>query len=493
MADEKKYISKKEFLSFAAGSLGQGMVYSIMSSYISDFYLNILRVTPLFVLFLMLLARVWDAINDPIMGMIADRLNPKHGKFRTYLILTPVPIAILTFLLFFAPDISDTAKMVYAAVTYVAWGMIYTMSDVPFWGLPNAMTPNPAERGNLISIGRTTNGVGSALPMAIFMLLGFILPSLGLSGLELEKTKYMTIAIIASVLGNLLFVNVYFHAKERVPIPHPPARDKKQPGALKLLFTCKPMMLVVAMGVLSSGRYMYQAGAIHAARYAFYTGPALEGLTAAAKEAAIQQSISLISTVFAVATAAGMFGTMLLMPKLMKRFSYRSILISTCLIGFVSSMIMFFIGYDHFWACVPFLVLSCIPCGSINVLTYAMVGDCLDYMEWSTGRRETGLGSACQSFVAKLGNAMATSFIVLMYIIVKLDLNTIGVSYTPNPLEMAANVRGGIFMIVSLIPAISLLLCTIPMFFYDLTEKKKEKITQELQKRREEQGMVISE
>lgn len=493
MADEKKYISKKEFLSFAAGSLGQGMVYSIMSSYISDFYLNILRVTPLFVLFLMLLARVWDAINDPIMGMIADRLNPKHGKFRTYLILTPVPIAILTFLLFFAPDISDTAKMVYAAVTYVAWGMIYTMSDVPFWGLPNAMTPNPAERGNLISISRTTNGVGSALPMAIFMLLGFILPSLGLSGLELEKTKYMTIAIIASVLGNLLFVNVYFHAKERVPIPHPPARDKKQPGALKLLFTCKPMMLVVAMGVLSSGRYMYQAGAIHAARYAFYTGPALEGLTAAAKEAAIQQSISLISTVFAVATAAGMFGTMLLMPKLMKRFSYRSILISTCLIGFVSSMIMFFIGYDHFWACVPFLVLSCIPCGSINVLTYAMVGDCLDYMEWSTGRRETGLGSACQSFVAKLGNAMATSFIVLMYIIVKLDLNTIGVSYTPNPLEMAPNVRSGIFMIVSLIPAISLLLCTIPMFFYDLTEKKKEKITQELQKRREEQGMVISE
>lgn len=493
MADVKNYIPKKEFLSFAAGALGQGMVYGIMSSYISDFYLNILRVTPLFVLFLMLLARVWDAINDPIMGMIADRLNPKRGKFRTWLVLTPAPIAILTFLLFFAPDLSNTAKMVYAAVTYVAWGMIYTMSDVPFWGLPNAMTPSPAERGSLISIGRTTNGVGSSLPMAIFMLMGFLLPQMGLSGLELEKTKYMTIAVIASVLGNLLFVNVYFHAKERVPIPQPPARDKKQPGSLKLLFTCKPMMLVVAMGVLSSGRYMYQAGAIHAARYAFYTGPALGGLDTAAKEIAIQQSISLISTVFAVATAAGMFGTMLIMPKLMKRFSYKSILISTCLIGFASSMIMFFIGYDHFWACVPFLVLSCIPCGSINILSYAMVGDSLDYMEWSTGRRETGLGSACQSFVAKLGNAVATSFIVLMYILVKLDLNTIGVAYTPNPLEMAPDVRGGIFMIVSLIPAISILLCTIPMFFYDLSGKKKEQITADLQKRREEQGLIITQ
>ena len=103
----------------------------------------------------MFLARIWDAINDPLMGMIMDAHEPKHGKMLTYIIATPIPIALLTLSLFYAPDISMTAKMIYASVTYVLWGMIYTMSDVPFWSLPNAMTPNPSERGSILSIART--------------------------------------------------------------------------------------------------------------------------------------------------------------------------------------------------------------------------------------------------------------------------------------------------------------------------------------------------
>ena len=177
-------------MAYAVGALGQGMVYAIMSSYISDFYMNVLKLAPVFVLLLMLLARVWDAVNDPIMGYIADRANPKRGKMRPYLLYTPIPIAILTILLFYAPKLSGTQLMVYAAVTYVAWGMIYTASDVPFWSLPNVMTPDPAERGEIISKGKTANGVGSAVPIVFFMALGFILPKFNLSGTELEKTKY---------------------------------------------------------------------------------------------------------------------------------------------------------------------------------------------------------------------------------------------------------------------------------------------------------------
>ena len=144
------YTPKKEWLAYCVGALGQGMVYAVMSSYISDFYMNVLKLTPLFVLLLMLLARVWDAVNDPIMGYIMDRAHPKRGKMRPYLLYTPIPIAVLTVLLFFAPNLSGTQLMIYAAVTYVLWGMIYTASDVPFWSLPNAMTPNPDERGSKI-------------------------------------------------------------------------------------------------------------------------------------------------------------------------------------------------------------------------------------------------------------------------------------------------------------------------------------------------------
>lgn len=485
------YTPKKEWLAYCVGALGQGMVYAVMSSYISDFYMNVLKLTPLFVLLLMLLARVWDAVNDPIMGYIMDRAHPKRGKMRPYLLYTPIPIAVLTVLLFFAPNLSGTQLMIYAAVTYVLWGMIYTASDVPFWSLPNAMTPNPDERGSIISKGRTANGVGSAVPMAFFMALGFVLPKFNLSGTELEKTKYMVIAMFCAIVGNILFASVYFKSKERVRIPDPPKRKKGEKTAIGQIFSCKPLMLTAAMGILSSARYMYQAGAVHVARYSFYIGKDLTGLTELEKEAALQSNISLVSTVFQIASALGMFGAMLLMPVLFKKFNYKQIIITTSLMGAVSSMIVWFLGYERFWLCVPFFVISCIPLGAINVCAFAMIGDCLDYMEWKTGARLTGLGSAIQSFVTKLGNAISTSFIIVMYMIVNLDVASISAKVTANPLEMDAGVRTGMFSLISIIPAVSLLLCTVPLFFYDLVGEKKAQVTRELAEQRAARGVVI--
>lgn len=487
----EKYTPKKEWLAYCVGALGQGMVYAIMSSYISDFYMNVLKLTPLFVLLLMLFARIWDAINDPIMGYIMDRVHPKRGKMRPYLLYTPIPIAILTVLLFYAPNLSGVSLMVYASVTYVLWGMIYTSSDVPFWSLPNAMTPNPAERGDIISKGRTANGVGSAVPMAFFMVLGFILPKFNLSGTELEKTKYMVIALFCAIVGNILFVSVYFKTKERVHIPDPPKRKKGEKTALGQIFSCKPLMLTALMGVLSSARYMYQAGAVHVARYSFYIGKDLTGLSLAEKEAALQSNVSLVSTVFQVASALGMFGAMLLMPLLFRKFNYKQIIIFTSLLGAVASVIVWFLGYERFWLCVPFFVISCIPLGAINVCSFAMIGDCLDYMEWKTDARLTGLGSAIQSFVTKFGNAISTSFIIVMYMIVNLNVADINASVTANPLEMTEAVRTGMFSLISIIPAVSLLLCTVPLFFYDLVGEKKDRITKELAEQRAARGVVI--
>lgn len=481
-----KYVPKKEFWWFAIGGLGQGMIYAAMSSYISDFYISVMKVTPLFVMLLMLLARVWDAINDPLMGMLADKTNSRWGKFRPYLLVTPIPVAILTFLMFYAPgftrlgaaNYSETKTYVYVAVVYVLWGMIYTMSDVPYWSLPNAMTPNTKERANVISFGRTLNGIGSAVPMVIIIVSGYLADSLQLD----DYAKYTIMAMICAIGGNALFTTVFFKTKERVTLPRPVKRDKSQPSALKLIFTCKPLMLVVAMGVLSSARYMLQGAAIHVARYAFY----IDGMT-------VESSRSTVQLVFSISTAIGMFGSMLLMPKAFKRWNYKQIVIGTCLIGFVFGMITFFIGYQNIYVLVPFIIISSIPLGAINIVSYAMIGDALDFMEWKTGRREMGLGSACQSFVNKLGNALATTFIIAMYLILGFSVSemadTSGGVIDPSTLDHS--IRNGMFMLVSLIPAVSLLLCTIPLFFYKLDTKTMEKISDELKAQREEKGIEI--
>lgn len=485
---EKKYIPKKEFWIYGIAALGQGMIYAVMSSYISDFYLNVMKLAPLFVLLLMLLARIWDAINDPLMGMIVDKCDSKYGKYKPYIVYTVIPIAVLTFFMFFVPKFTDpssanynkTSTYVWVSFVYVLWGMIYTMSDVPFWSLPNAMTPEADERGSTIGFARTLNGIGSAIPMGIFMLLGFLhLP---------DKTRYMIMAIVASVCGALLFVSSYLTVKERMKIPKP-VKEARKISPLKLIFSDKALMMVVLMGVISSGRYMLQAAAVHVSRYTFY----LNGME-------IQSSQSTVQLIFSVCTAAGMFGAMLATPFFFKRFQYKTLVIFSCLLGGGAAVIGYFLGFItgyNLYALIPFLIISSIPLGVINVVSYAMIGDCLDLMELKTGRRETALGNACQSFVNKLGNALSTTMIIAMYMIVGLDINAMTAGGQAleaiHPAELSGTIRNGMYMLVTLIPGICLLLCCIPLIFYDITGKKKEQMLADLHKARLERGLNVDD
>ena len=477
---KNKYVPQKELWMYSVGGLGQGMIYATMSGFISDYYTNVLMLSSWFVFALMLLARIWDAINDPIMGMIADKHTTKWGKFKPYILFTALPIAVLTFLMYWCPDSMRDPKhiMIYCSVIYVLWGMIYTASDVPFWSLPNAMTGDPAERGNVISFSRILNGIGSAIPTVLFAVLGFVISKDGLSTTEaiaVDKKKYIIMAIIASIIGIALFVNSYFHVNERVIIP---AKKKTagEHGSLYRIFTCKPLMLVIAMGVLSSGRYLMQAAATHVSRYAF------------------DANATGVFTVLQVCSAAGMFGAMLFMPALMKKYEYKTIVIFTCFAGFAASIVTTIVGWktQNFYICAPFILLQCIPLGVLNTVSYAMIGDCLDYMELKTGFRDTALGSSCQGFVNKLGNSLATAGISLMYIYIGLNPSD---SLTKDAVISAATLsssqRFGMFSLISIIPGICLLLCAVPIFFYDLTGEKKARVTEELAKARKEKGIIV--
>lgn len=492
--EEKNYASKSEVRAYSIAALGQGLVYSCMSSYITDYYMNVLALNAMFVILLMLLARVWDAINDPLMGMIVDRHQTKRGRLRPYPIVTAIPIAILTILMFLPPlgfDISARTKgmYVYVAVVYVLWGMIYTSSDVPFWSMPNLMTPNPKERGRIISYGRTVGGVGSAVTVALPMIVGYFTAKSS----NPDVLKYAIMAVSMSVIGMPLFSISSFKVKERISIPNATKRDPNEPSTLYRIFHCKPLMLVVISGILSFGRYMLQSAAPHVARYS--------GLYIGSKPTTVEQyqsNISTVALVIQVCAAVGMFGTMLLMPKLFKRFEYKTLMISSCLGGFAASVVTLIVGWttQNLLICIPFMIISSIPLGVINVVSGAMVCDCLDYIEWKTGYRDTAVGSACQSFVNKLGNAFATVVIILMYMVVHIDvaaMNSKPEAIVETAMNMGDPQRFAMFALVSIVPGISLLLTAIPMFFYDIVGEKKEKITVELAEMRIERGIVVSE
>ena len=500
---DKKYVPKKELTSFCIAGMGQGMIYALMSSYISDYYLNVLQLAPMFVLLLMLLARVWDAINDPMMGMIVDRTQTRKGKMRPYILYALVPIGIMTILMYLSPDLPKKELSIYSAVVYVAWGMIYTVGDVSFWGLPNVMTPDSKERSSVISVSKIFNSIGSAIPEVLFLVVGLVLSAAVKSNaeegstdaLELQKTKYLIMAVVTVGLGIIMYSRGYFGVKERINIPVR-KRQAGEPSQLKRIFTCKPLVLVLLMGVLSSGRYMVQAAAVHVARYAFYIGPDLETLSEAERVAAIESSVSTVKTIFQISAIVGLFGATLFMPKLMKKFDYKKIVITTCILGFVSSIFTTVIGWFtmNLYICIPFILISCIPLGVINTICFAMICDCLDYMELKTGFRDNGLGAACQGFINKIGNAFATSGIVIMYMLIGLEPeNMLSSEAVVAATDLAMNQRFAMFSLVTIVPGISMLLCALPMFFYKLSGKNKQEVIEQLEASRIERGVQIAE
>ena len=500
--EQKKYVQKKEMTAFCVAGLGQGMIYALMSSYISDYYLNVLQLTPMFVLLLMLLARVWDAINDPLMGMIVDRSNLKSGKMLPFIRWALIPIGIVTLLMYLSPNLDKTEMMIYSAIIYVAWGMIYTIGDVSFWGLPNVMTPDSEERSSVISVSKIFNSIGSAVPEVLFLVIGLAFSAwagkqeTAPDPLMLQKRKYLIMAIVTVGIGIILYSRACTGVKEHVKMPVR-KRQKGEPSQLARVFKCKPLVLVLLMGVLSSGRYMVSAAAIHVARYSFYIGPELATLaTEAERVAAIESSISTVKTVFQISSIVGLFGATLFMPKLMKKFDYKKLVITTCLAGFVASIITTIVGWFtmNLYACIPFIVISCIPLGVINTVCLAMIGDCLDYMELKTGFRDNALGAACQGFINKVGNAFATSGIVVMYMVIGLDpAQMLSSTSVVSALDMPPEMRFAMFSLVSIVPGVSMLLCSIPMFFYKIAGKEKKDMIAQLQAKREAEGFVVQE
>ena len=211
--DHTNHVPKKEWMAYCVGALGQGMVYAIMSSYISDFYISVLKLTPLFVLLLMLLARVWDAINDPMMGTFVDRTNTKWGKCRPYLLFSPAVILVITILTFCngmyssANTPGKNALIVgWAAVSYILWGMCYTVGDIPLWGVTSRMTEVEKDRASILSLARIAAGLGGGV-----VLLALYLAAVRAGTVALDASAVVLIVVVgcfcvytAASLGRLM-------------------------------------------------------------------------------------------------------------------------------------------------------------------------------------------------------------------------------------------------------------------------------------------------
>ena len=203
-------LSTEEKVSYGLGAVGKDMVYMLSASYILYYYQDILGVSAIAMGIILMVARVFDAFNDPIMGVIIAKTRTRWGKFRPWLMIGTVLNAIILYIMFAAPPSMDGSGLVaYASITYILWGVTYTMMDIPFWSMIPAFTEGGKEREGLSTLARSCAGVGSAIITIITMKCVFML------GNGNERAGFKWFALIVAILFVVFITFACLKIKEK--------------------------------------------------------------------------------------------------------------------------------------------------------------------------------------------------------------------------------------------------------------------------------------
>lgn len=466
-------VQPKEALAYGIAGFGQNLVCTIIGSYLTVFLTDALLFGSIpeggifgaisgatAVAFLMLGTRIFDALNDPIMGSIVDRTRTKWGKCRPYLRWMAIPIAIITVLCFnpFLPS-GKMSTFVIVSVIYVIWSVVYTVADVPYWALSTGMTNDTIVRGNLLTVTRLLCTLGAGL---VTVIVPIITDYINKTYNDPEKLKwtYFICAVVCVVAAVPMFYYGFNNTRERYTTnDDPPSLGHN----LKLLFKNKELLLIVLSGVLGGARTVYTyTGGLYFAKY-------------------VLQNEGLYSVITLLIVPGGLVAS-LLVPWMSKKFTKKWAYIAVHAMGAVVTFAMYFIGYDAPWklvVCAIGLVLLGIPQGVNNIITYAMIGDTVEYLEWKTGERAEGICFAMQTLINKVGMAIGAFVGVMSY-------SWAGIDPTRPVTDAFTKANGPdiLWNVLILSCALSMVGTIIPILFYSITEKKQKQMVEEIAARK---------
>lgn len=372
---------------FGIGAVGKDMVYALSASYVMYYYQDVLGLSATFVGLILMIARIFDALNDPFMGVLVAKTRTRWGRFRPWLFSGTVLNALVLYALFSAPAVEGTALMVYFAIVYILWGVTYTMMDIPYWSMIPAVTRTPREREGLSVVGRTCAGVGNALVTMLAMLL------VGLWGGSSERLGFSRVALVISVIFVAAEALCCCFFREKSLTESKPTTISQMFRAL--LGNDQAMVVVGAIVLINSALYLTANFIIYFFKYDFGGQD-------------WKTSYTLFST---VGGAMQIFGMMVLYPLLRKKLSNTQVFafsLIAALTGYGLMLALCLSGLSRsLWLlCIPGgLVFACN--GMLTVLTTLFLSGSVDYGEVKTGRREESVIFSMQTFVVKAASGVS--------------------------------------------------------------------------------------
>lgn len=450
-------LSIGEKISYGLGAIGKDMVYMLSASYILYYYQDIMGVSAIAMGIILMAARVFDAFNDPIMGVIVAKTKTKYGKFRPWLFIGTLLNAIVLYFMFAAPPSLDGAGLVaYAAITYILWGVTYTMMDIPYWSMIPAFTNGGKERENLATLARSCAGVGSAIITIVTMIF------VGILGNGNERVGFKWFALIVAVLFVVFITITCAKIKEKSTV------DVESPSVGQmfkaLLQNDQAITLVITIVLINCAIYVTSNLCIYFFKYDM-GGESWES------------NYVLFNT---FGGAVQILSMMILFPLLRKCFSaikvfYISfamaivgyaVLLAVSFAGMSSMAILFIPGFFIFAAN-----------GCLTVLTTVFLANTVDYGQWKNNRRDESVIFSMQTFVVKLASGVAALIASICLELCNLSDDTaagiIG--------EVAESSVIGLRMTMAAVPVVGLLIAIFVFRKkYILTEEKVAEIANEL-------------
>lgn len=419
--------------SIIIAGFGQNMVLTFVTTFILLYltqYIKISKQGLIAVTTILAAAKVFDAVNDPIMGVFVDKTRSRWGKLRPYILFSALPVAFFSAILFCIPAYSEAGKLVFFAVMLVLWDLAYTACDVPLWGLIGSAFVDE-ERARVISYVRAFG----AIALGLATLGGPWLAKLLSFSAETTGAGWSRAAIAVCILGMSMFLLAFFNTRER----HEPPKEGVSLKALFVTFVKnKPLTLVLLGSILGFGRNIVQAGGAVFAVIAYDN----EGYF----------------TLIGAAIILGMVAASFFAPLLLKKIPARPLMISSTLIASAVYAAMYFAGFQNLYVMMGMIFLTGITLGIFSVVQTTMIADAVDSAERRTGVRNDGISFSSLTFVSKLMGSLAVLVFGMMLAYAGYES---GAAVTPQMQDV-------VFRSITLIPAASCLISVVPFFFYKI-------------------------
>ena len=592
--------TKKELAGYLTGLAGQNIIYNIIATGLAFYFQSVIFLPAIAVSLIFALARVWDAINDPMMGTIVDKTRTKWGKCKPYLMFVPVVILVTTILPFlngmyaepnnlhevtlqdsaayvdfvdsdltkeleydgvkylFVPadgtwelqkdadgrvltdenkNIIKNKVMIYtasdkapvtdkalaetvlqefqselgfekktggaaigiiawAAISYVLWGMTYTIGDIPLWGVTSLMTEDQNDRAKILTLARAVANVGMIGTLFTMIAPAFqgMFKAKGMDEAHSLQAAYITLAVVMTLFASILFQFAGLSVKERVSSKNEKTYTIRE--NFKIMFGNKPFRQILISGILRSPIQLLGIVAMTLIMYYFFNNDIGKTLFV---NNALNVNLVLKILILVVGLFGGMIGFPLFVPKLINKFEKKTLYNFFTLVGaipFAFIFIFFILSKGDILTWGGMIVMSILffmagaSMGSLNVLQSVMIADCVDYEEYNNGIRPDGVFFSGQSFITKLSAGIASLISGAVYAVV--GFSDKNVALLNNALINGADFKAyndgkfaaAMFFLISIPPAIGMALAAIPTIKYALTDKEHTRILDELVERR---------